>query len=262
MENMSAATEVQPIRPAKTVQIPNLAGLEKQQKINLLRSKMASISAPSAEIKQESESYLAPPPGLASVLCGGLPRGAISSITHPGAVLSAVIAAATESGAHAAIVGIPDLGLLSIAEQGGVLDRIVCVPEPGENVVEVISLLAGGIDLLVVALSQPPSPSQLRRIETRLRSNGTALVAVGQMWPNSVLRIASHVEAVVGLGDGRGRIKGIHYRVHVEHSHYPAQTSLWWVGEGPSRTAHDIFSAADSSSAATIVPFPASKAVG
>lgn len=262
MGNVHAAAESQSsVTPVQPVRIPNLAGLDKRQKIDLLRRNIASIAAPSVEIEQANESYLTPPEGLVSVLRGGLPRGAISSITHPGAVLSALIAAATESGSHAAIVGMPDLGLLSVAEQGGALDRIICVPDPGENALEVISLLADGVDLLVVELPQPPSPSRLRRIQTRLRSNGTALVAVGQAWPNSVLRIASRVERVSGLGNGRGRIKGIQYRVHAEHGRYPAQTSLWWVGEVPAQTASGISSARDLSAETSVAPFPTSKAV-
>lgn len=177
----------------------------------------------------ESGESLPVPAELESVLSGVVRRGAVSVIEHPGAVLAGVIAEATKTG-YVALVGVGEQGLLSVVEQGGRLDRIVCVPDPGMQPLEVISLLAEGVDLVVTSLARTPTPSQARPLQARLRNFGCALVFVGQQWPGAAATISSSVVGVSGLGRGCGRVRAVDYQVSASGTRFPRRQCAWRVG--------------------------------
>ena len=71
-----------------------------------------------------------------------------------------MVAAVTGDGGNAAIVGLPDTGLLAAAEMGADLSRLAVIPDPGGDPVEVAAVLLDGMDLVVLGLggcSVPPA---------------------------------------------------------------------------------------------------------
>ncbi|WP_298087999.1 hypothetical protein [uncultured Corynebacterium sp.] len=176
---------------------------------------------------------IAVPPGLTGLLDGGLARGAISAIDAAGAVVAGILAEVTAAGGHVALIGMPDFAAVSILEHGGDLNRVLAVPEPGENPLEVVALLADGVDLVVVDLPRTPSPSAVRPVAARLRSSGCAVLAVGEAWPTARVRVSSMITAVHGLGRGHGRIRGVEYRVSAVGGGRPERVVRWAVGECP-----------------------------
>lgn len=81
-----------------------------------LRRDLLPVPAPLAELLPE----------------GGLPKGAVVAYTGAHSLLSGLLAAVTGEGGHAAVVGLPRLGLLAAAEMGAQLSRLAFsrVPTP------------------------------------------------------------------------------------------------------------------------------------
>ncbi|WP_295625574.1 hypothetical protein [uncultured Corynebacterium sp.] len=177
------------------------------------------------------------PAGLAGILDGGLVKGTVTSIDAAGAVVAGILAEVTAAGGHVALVGLPDFSALSILEHGGDLRRVLDVPEPGESPLEVVGLLADGVDVIVVKLERTPPPSAARPVMARLRGSGCALLHVGEGWPGAKAAVASRVTAIHGLGVGHGRIRGVEFHVTARGAGRPERGVRWAVGECPASEA-------------------------
>ncbi|MFC3849085.1 hypothetical protein ACFORJ_02740 [Corynebacterium hansenii] len=185
------------------------------------------------------------PAGLAGLLDGGLIKGAASSIDAAGAVVAGILAEVTAAGGHVALVGLPDFSPLGIVEQGGDLARVLDVPDPGDSPLEVVALLADGVDVVVVKLDRTPPPSAARPVMARLRGSGCALLHVGGEWPGSKVSVASRVTAIHGLGAGHGRIRGVEFHVTARGAGRPERGVRWAIGECPASEAAAEWGGAD-----------------
>jgi hypothetical protein len=160
----------------------------------------------------------------------------------------------------------PDLGGIALADLFGrrreVLDRLLVVPEPGENWMRAVETLADGVDVILL---RPPAaaPAGLRRrVEARLRqgrAEGTThrpvLLVLGE-WPGAAVTLHT-VETVwtglsgVGPTAGTGQITGCKATVTALGRATAGRTRvlrLWLPGpdgaarpltDGPSRAAAD-----------------------
>lgn len=152
---------------------------------------------------------------------GGLPRGGVVGI-RSGAVggggsslllsMVAAIQAGDGSGigaggaCWAALVGVPELGLLSAAELGVQLDRLAVVPDPGDDALQVISVLADGVEVIVTGAPRAAvPPARVRVLRGRLRTNGAVLLVAGD-WPGADLVLTAQASRWSGLGNGHGRL--------------------------------------------------------
>ena len=211
------------------------------------------------------------PAGLSGLLDGGLLKGTVSSIDAAGAVVAGILAEITAAGGHVAIVGVPEFSPLSIVEHGGDLSRVLDVPEPGESPLEVVGLLADGVDVVVVKLDRTPPPSAARPVMARLRGSGCALLHVGEGWPGAKVAVASRVTAIHGLGAGHGRIRGVEFHVTARGAGRPERGVRWTVGDCPASEAAaaawdggdvggGVGGAADGGAGATVAEFPLRRA--
>jgi hypothetical protein len=208
--------------------------LNKAEKLEQLRRKMASIPArsdgtepatPSVMLRPVDEREPTPivataqstlrmlpvPPPLGELLPrGGLARGTVVSVSGTNSVLIGLLASVTAHGGHAAAIGMPTLGLLAATEQGADLSRIALVPDPRESAVEVAAILLDGIDLVILGLSGAAvTPSRARAVVARARSKGNVLVVTQGQWDGPDLRIESRVAGYSGLTAGRGRVTSV-----------------------------------------------------
>lgn len=152
------------------------------------------------------------PGPLASVLPrGGLPRGSVVGLgsTAPGragttTLLLSLLAA--PPGAWSAVVGMPDLGVLAAAELGVDLDRLALIPDPGPDPLQVISVLADGVDLIAAVPPADLPPARLRVLTGRLRQRGAVLLVMGR-WPGADLTLKVRDVRWSGMGQGHGRLR-------------------------------------------------------
>lgn len=154
------------------------------------------------------------PDQLAGLLpLGGLRRGSVVAVRGPTSLLFALLSTATtRSGAWAAVVGRPDLGLVAAAEAGVALERLALVPRPGPELAAVVAALLDGIELVAVAGVRRLSTGDIRRLTGRARQRGAVLLPLGD-WPGADVCLDADQAEWSGLGAGRGRLR--HLRVTV-----------------------------------------------
>ena len=130
---------------------------------------------------------------------GGLRRGSTVSVGGSTSLLLALLAGATADGCWAAVVGLPQVGVLAAAELGVSVQRLALVPRPGSDPGPVIAALLDGIDLVAVACPLPPSLA--RRLTARARQRRTVLIAFGS-WPSADVELTAESVRWNPLDDG------------------------------------------------------------
>ncbi|ORW91343.1 hypothetical protein [Mycolicibacter terrae] len=159
-----------------------------------------------------SENVLPVPPLLAGVLPAGLPRGTVAVAAGARSLVLSMVAAVTGAGGNAAIVGQPDTGLLAAAEMGADLSRLAVIPDPGNDPVEVATVLMDGMDLVVLGLGgRHVPPARTRVVLARARHRGCALLVCDGDWRGAALQLDARVSGYETVGDkmtGCGAISG------------------------------------------------------
>lgn len=199
--------------------------LDRAEQLQQLRRQIAAVSgkvgasrsAPDSahDVRPASESLLPVPESLAGLLPAGLPRGSVAVLSGARSVPVGMTAAVTAAGGHAAVVGVPDFGLLAAAEMGADLSRLALVPEPGTDPVEVAAVLMDGMDLVVLGLGGRCVPmARARAVVARARQRGCTLVVIQGDWQGASIRMDAQVRGYrVTAGPGFGRIGGVEVSV-------------------------------------------------
>ena len=154
--------------------------------------------------------------GLAHLLPQrGLRRGSTVVVRGSTTVLLTLLAQATAEGSWAAVVGMPDLGLLAAAELGVAVSRLALVPRPGAEFPAVVAALLDGLDLVAVVAASTLTTQETtrtrslttvaRRLSARARNRESVLVSFGS-WPGADLELNCTESRWSGLGQGHGRL--------------------------------------------------------
>ncbi|HEY0807221.1 MAG TPA: hypothetical protein VGD84_19290 [Pseudonocardiaceae bacterium] len=146
----------------------------------------------------------------------GLRRGSTVVVRGSTTLLLALLAEATAGGSWAAVVGMPNLGLVAAAELGVAIPRLALIPNPGTNFADVVAALLDGIDLVAVAPGAVPTHRRAhiarsnttlaRRLSARARHRKSVLLAFGD-WPGADLELTCTGTRWSGLGNGNGYLK-------------------------------------------------------
>jgi hypothetical protein len=169
------------------------------ERITSLRSRIADM-----EDTRVDTGALPTSPALAPLLPGGALRSGASYSVHDSMLLAmTMLQAASASGAWCAVVGLPSFGVEAAAAAGIDLDRLVLVPDPGDQWLSVTAAMA---DVATVVLTRPlgrVTPGDVARLGARLRQRGAALVALGG-WPGAEASLRVTSSAWQGIGRGHG----------------------------------------------------------
>lgn len=181
-----------------------VAGLTREQKLAELRQALNAMPAD----RLDSPPAVLPVRGpLASVLPGGgLPRGGVVSMLGSASITTLLSALGAVSPCWSAIVGLPGLGMLAAAEFGVDFERTVMIPDAGSDVLQVLSVLADGMQVLVVGPHRWGAPARLRVLAGRLRQHGVVLLVAGP-WPGAELVLQGRHDSWTGIGQGHGRLR-------------------------------------------------------
>ena len=171
---------------------------------------------------------VAVPESVAHLVPGGvLPAGRVTAVSGSATLRVGLLAAATASGARCAVVGWPELGVAAMAEQGGRLDCLALVPDPGPDPAAVVSVLLDGLDLVLLGPAVAAvAPSRARVLAGRVRAAGAVLL-VGPGWPGAELTLAGRHCRYGGLGAGTGRLASVSTVVRCSGRAAPARTAEW-----------------------------------
>lgn len=175
-----------------------------------------------------------PVPGsVAGLLPGGvLPAGRVTAVAGSATLRVGLLAAATAAGVRCAVVGWPELGVAAVAEQGGRLDCLALIPDPGPDPAAVMSVLLDGLDLVLLGPAVASvAPSRARVLAGRVRAAGAVLL-VGPGWPGADLMLAGRHCRYGGLGAGAGRLASVSTVVRCSGRSAPAPRTAEWVAAG------------------------------
>ena len=171
-------------------------------------------------------------PALADLLPGGgLKQGAMYSVDNSATLLLALLAGPSAAGSWCGVVGVPEFGVEAAASFGIDLDRLVLVPQPGDQWLAVTAAIA---DVMTVVVTKPPrvaSESNLARLAARLRQRGSTLIVVGShsAWPQSEAMLSLSQSSWSGIGDGYGHLTARQVTVTVSQraGGRPRSTRMW-----------------------------------
>lgn len=171
---------------------------------------------------------VAVPGAVAPLLPGGvLPAGRVTTVSGSATLRVGLLAAATAAGARCAVVGWPELGVAAVAEQGGRLDCLALIPDPGPDPAAVVSVLLDGLDLVLLGPGVAAvAPSRARVLAGRVRAAGAVLL-VGPGWPGAELTLAGRHCRYGGLGAGAGRLASVSTVVRCSGRAAPSRTAEW-----------------------------------
>ena len=200
---------------------------DRAEQLEQLRRQMAAVSGkvgarwagvPGTEAAPvPSESLLPVPESLAALLPAGLLRGTVAVLSGARSLPVGMAAAVTAAGGHAAVVGLPDFGVLAAAEMGADLSRLAMIPDPGADPVEVAAVLMDGLDLVVLGLAGRSVPAgRARAVVARARQRGCALLVIDGQWQGASMRMDARVcgyEFAARRGGHGGRISGVRVSV-------------------------------------------------
>jgi hypothetical protein len=136
---------------------------------------------------------------------GGLRRGSTVSVHGSTSLLLALLSAPTAGDSWAAVVGVPDLGVLAAAELGVAVDRLALVRHPGADLPAVLAALLDGMDLVATPRARL-TDAQTRRLSARARHRGAVLLTVGA-WPGADLELRATITRWDGIGAGHGYLR-------------------------------------------------------
>lgn len=170
-------------------------------RITSLRSRVSDM-----ESTRVDTAGLPTAPALESLLPGGAIRVG-GTYAVPESVLLAItmLQAASASGAWCAVVGVPSFGVEAAAAAGIDLERLVLVPDPGDQWLAVTAAMA---DVAQIVLTRPLGrvvPGDVARLSARLRQRGGALVALGS-WPGADVTLRVTASTWNGIGQGHGHL--------------------------------------------------------
>jgi hypothetical protein len=237
MSTSAAASSVAPDQSARLADLARATGLRVARDLAPPDAVPRPRPAPRGD-----ETTLPVHPDLAHVLpAGGLRRGSVVSVRGSHTLLWMLLAEATRAGSWAALVGLPDLGLLAGLDLGIPPDRLLLVPDPGPDLSTVLAALLDGVDLIAVNINSTTShrrsdhpdrgnrhrhngtqSAPQRRIDTalarslanRARHRGGIILTTGS-WPGADLDICADGNEWTGLDHGAGYLTGQHLQVTV-----------------------------------------------
>ena len=122
----------------------------------------------------------------------------------------------------------PEFGVEAAESFGIDLDRLVLVPNPGDQWLAVTAAIA---DVMSVVVTRPPrraSDGNLARLAARLRQRGSTLIVLGS-WPQSEAMLSLSQSTWTGIGEGHGHLtaRQVTVTVSTRLGGRPRSARLW-----------------------------------
>jgi hypothetical protein len=174
-------------------------------------------------------------PAIAELLPGGgLKQGATYSVENSATLVMALLAGPSAAGSWCGVVGVPEFGVEAASSFGIDLERLVLVPNPGDQWLAVTAAIA---DVMGVVVTRPPrraSDGNLARLAARLRQRGSTLIVLGT-WPQSEAMLSLSESSWSGIGEGHGHLSARQVTVTVSTragSGRPRSARMWLPDHG------------------------------
>ena len=176
----------------------------------------------------DEEIFPVVPPLRTLFPAGGLVKGQVAAVDEYGALCLALMAGASAAGAWCAVCGVPEFGVVAAAQAGVEPDRLLLVPDPGEDWARVAATLIGACEFVLLRPPQPTTAHVRRRLEATLRPGRGVLLVAGD-WPGAQVRLQVVTRRWTGLGDGHGRLRACQAEVVAEGRGAAGQPRAQWL---------------------------------
>jgi hypothetical protein len=177
-------------------------------------TKLRELQDRLAPVTLAREQLLAvPDPLLPLFPFGGLQKGQSIGFRGPGSwsIAMAMAGALLGNDTWMAIVGVEELGLLSAAEVGVRLDRLLLIETPpSAQLATVAAALVEVMGIVVLSPHREVDSRDARRLTARAREQGSTLFLLdgGRHWPQALdLTITTRPEWWEGVGQGHGHLQ-------------------------------------------------------
>ncbi|MHA7248707.1 hypothetical protein [Arthrobacter tecti] len=168
-------------------------------------------------------------PVLAGILPGGgLQAGAAYSVSNSTTLAMALLAGPSGAGAWCSVVGMPAFSVEAAAGFGIALDKLVLVPQPGDQWLTVTAAMVDVVSIILTRAPEHVTPSDASRLMARLRQRGAALVTMGP-WPQSEATLSVTGSNWQGLGSGTGHLRSRRMRITAHASTGRSRTADLWL---------------------------------
>ena len=138
-----------------------------------------------------------------------------------------LLAGPSAAGEWGAVVGVPDFGAEAAAGLGVRLDRVICVPDPGEGWVEALAALIDVVSVIVVRPRGRIGDGVASKIAARLRTREAALISLGS-WPRAEVRLSATRPRWGGAGQGEGHLRARLLTVEARRGTAPPRRAEVW----------------------------------
>jgi hypothetical protein len=148
---------------------------------------------------------------------GGVHRGSTIRVPSSLSMVMALLAEPSRRGVWSEVVGLPNFGLVAAHEAGIDLTKLALIPEPGAELIQVVSALLDGVEVIVLGDTRRLRATDRQRLAAKTRQKGAVLIATTQ-WPGAdvELEVAAGPGSWRGLvGDGHGRLSSRRVQVRV-----------------------------------------------
>jgi hypothetical protein len=144
--------------------------------------------------------------GLNELLPTGLRRGQAVAVEGSTSLVLALVAEASREGSWAAMIGMPQVGVVAATRRGIELARLALIPHPGSQAAAVAGACIDGMDVVVFGPRLALSDSDRRRLAARARERGGVIISAGP-WAGAHMRLVVESSSWRGLGAGDGRLR-------------------------------------------------------
>jgi hypothetical protein len=137
---------------------------------------------------------------------GGLKQGAVYSVESSVTLLMMLLAGPSAAGSWCGVVGVPEFGIEAADRYGIDLERLVLVPNPGDQWLAVTAAIS---DVMSVVVTRPPkraTDATVSRLSARLRQRGVTLLVLGA-WPQAEAMLSLSHSEWSGIGEGHGYLE-------------------------------------------------------
>ncbi|WP_280381389.1 hypothetical protein [Nocardia wallacei] len=198
---------------------------------------------------------IAVPGGIGELLpAGGLARGSVVGCRGATGVLAGVLAAVTAADLWAAVVAGANqrIGLVAVTEMGGRLSKLALIDSTAGDPVEIASVLADGIPLVVLDARLAVAPARARTMTAKFRSQRGVLVITDRVRgirPDVI--IDAQPAWYTGITRGSGRLREFALAVEVSGRNLdrPRRGQLLLASDGHGGTTWTRNSAAGAAAA-------------
>lgn len=198
-------------RPATTATLTRSDAADR-----LVRARQVLSAASASTIASEEHQYqglLADTTGypvpevLQEMMPQGLGRGNVTVVRGSVSLLTSLLGEVSGTSVWIVLLGLPEIGLAALEQQGIELTQLVLIPDPGALSATAVAAALDGFDVVVCGPHVVLSDHDRRRLTSKVRQTRSVLLS-SLAWPGAALELTAQRCQWYGVDAGGGWLQG------------------------------------------------------